>query len=70
MEATKPYEFIGFGAMEATKPYEFIGFGARSAISWRCPGLSARPGSESGRQLLELVRELLGRRRYGLIGPY
>jgi hypothetical protein len=28
MEATKPYEFIGFGAMEATKPYEFIRFGA------------------------------------------
>ena len=28
MEVTKPYEFIGFGAMEVTKPYEFIGFGA------------------------------------------
>jgi hypothetical protein len=27
MEVTKPYEFIGFGAMEVTKPYEFIGFG-------------------------------------------
>ncbi len=25
---TKPYEFIGFGAMEVTKPSEFIGFGA------------------------------------------
>ncbi len=25
---TKPYEFIGFGAMEVTKPYEFLGFGA------------------------------------------
>ncbi len=24
---TKPYEFIGFGAMDVTKPYEFIGFG-------------------------------------------
>ncbi len=23
MEVTKPYEFIGFGAMEVTKPYEF-----------------------------------------------
>jgi hypothetical protein len=22
---TKPYEFIGFGAMAGTKPYEFIG---------------------------------------------
>ncbi len=28
MDATKPYEFIGFGAMDATKPYEFIGCGA------------------------------------------
>ncbi len=29
MEATKPYEFIGFGAMEVTKPHEFIRFGAK-----------------------------------------
>ncbi len=28
MDVTKPYEFIGFGAMAATKPYEFMGFGA------------------------------------------
>ncbi len=28
MEVTKPYEFIGFGAMDVTKPYKFIGFGA------------------------------------------
>ncbi len=28
MAVTKPYEFIGFGAMDVTKPYEFIGFGA------------------------------------------
>ena len=28
MEVTKPYDFIGFGAMDVTKPYEFIGFGA------------------------------------------
>ncbi len=27
MDATKTYEFIGFGAMDATKPYEFMGFG-------------------------------------------
>jgi hypothetical protein len=26
MDATKPYEFIGFGAMDATKPYKFIVF--------------------------------------------
>ena len=24
---SKPYEFIGFGAMDVTKPYKFIGFG-------------------------------------------
>ncbi len=31
MDVTKPYEFIGFGAMYVTKPYEFIGFGASGA---------------------------------------
>ncbi len=25
---TKPYKFIGFGAMYVTKPYKYIGFGA------------------------------------------
>ncbi len=33
MDVTRPYEFIGFGAMDVTKPYEFIGFGARSENS-------------------------------------
>ncbi len=28
MEVTKPYKFIGFGAMYVTKHYKFIGFGA------------------------------------------
>ncbi len=28
MDVTKPYEFIGFGAVDVTKPCEFIGFGA------------------------------------------
>ncbi len=28
MDVTKPYEFIGFGAMDVTEPYEFIRFGA------------------------------------------
>ncbi len=32
MDATKPYKFIGFGAMDATKLYEFIGFGAIERI--------------------------------------
>ena len=27
MDVTKPYEFIGFGAMDVTRPYKFIGFG-------------------------------------------
>ncbi len=28
MDVTKPYDFMGFGAMDVTKPYDFIGFGA------------------------------------------
>jgi hypothetical protein len=28
MDVTKPYKFIGFGAMDVTRPCEFIGFGA------------------------------------------
>ncbi len=28
MDVTKPYKFIGFGAMDVTEPYKFIGFGA------------------------------------------
>jgi hypothetical protein len=28
MDVTKPYEFIGFGAVDVTKPYEFIVWGA------------------------------------------
>ncbi len=27
---TKPYNFIGFGAMDVTKPYKLIGFGTLS----------------------------------------
>ncbi len=27
-DVTKPYEFIGFGAMDVTKPYTFIRLGA------------------------------------------
>ncbi len=32
LDVTKPYKFIGFGAMDVTKPYKFIGFGA---MTWR-----------------------------------
>ncbi len=28
MDVTKPYRFIGLGAMDVTKPYKFIRFGA------------------------------------------
>ncbi len=28
MDVTKPYKFIGFGALDVTKPYKFIRFGA------------------------------------------
>ncbi len=28
MDVTKPYKFIGLGAMDVTKPYKVIGFGA------------------------------------------
>ncbi len=28
MDITKPYNFVGFGAMDVTKPYKFIGCGA------------------------------------------
>ena len=38
MDVTKPYEFIGFGAIDVTKPYEFIGFGAtRSTLKIEDP---------------------------------
>ena len=30
MYVTKPYKFIGFGAMDVTKPYKFIGCGEGS----------------------------------------
>ncbi len=32
MDVTKPYEFIGFGAMDVTKPYEFIGFAGHGFV--------------------------------------
>ncbi len=31
MDVTKPYIFIGFGAMDVTKPYKFIGLVATLA---------------------------------------
>ena len=32
-DVTKPYKFIGFGAMDVTKPYKFIGFGAMDVMA-------------------------------------
>ncbi len=31
MDVTKPYKFIGFGAMGVAKPHKFIGLGAMDA---------------------------------------
>jgi hypothetical protein len=50
MEVTKPYKFIGFGAMEVTKPYEPIGFGAMEVtkpykfIGFGAPAIQGRRG--------------------------
>ncbi len=44
MEGTKPYKFIGFGAMEGTKPYKFIGFGAMEGPFKDSTAVSAGPG--------------------------
>ncbi len=38
---TKPYKFIGFGAMDVTKPSEFIRFGALLKKSAPIPELEA-----------------------------
>ncbi len=44
MYATKPYKFIGFGAMDATKPYKSIGFGAMDATKpYKFIGFGPRP---------------------------
>ena len=48
MDVTKPYEFIGFGAMDVTKPYESIRFGAKPNIS--SEGAKAQTGSIPGRR--------------------
>ncbi len=42
MYVTKPYEFIGFGAMDATKPYKFIGFGAMEVTGSDLGGAGSR----------------------------
>ncbi len=48
MDVTKPYKFIGVGAMEATKPYKFIGFGACGVFFVVCPAPGARENIQKG----------------------
>ncbi len=39
MNVTKPYKYIGFGAMDVTTPYKFIGLGAMDVTRpYRLPG--------------------------------
>ena len=64
MDVTKPYKFIGFGAMDVTKPYKFIGFGAM-AITKPCKfiGFGARSTSSSfriGPVAVQLVVQSIG----------
>ena len=51
MDVTKPYEFIGFGAMDVTKPYELIGFAAMEPEigQKRSPGCSGTAESPPNR---------------------
>ncbi len=45
---TKPYEFIGFGAMAVTKPYEFTGFGAMAVTHTPMPRIFAQSRPKTG----------------------
>jgi len=47
MDVTKPFKFIGFGAMDVTKPYTFIGFGAMDVIPSPLPLPSWRPFTQA-----------------------
>jgi hypothetical protein len=81
---TKPYEFIGFGAMEVTKPYEFIGFGAMECMisGWLGEGLCAKvptgphggfscpPRPESDPGISCTATEILAPARKPALGPY
>ncbi len=44
MEVTKPFEFVGFGAMDVAKPYTFIRFGAMD-VTKPYPGCLRDPDS-------------------------
>ncbi len=47
MDVTKPFEFIGFGAMDVTKPHEFIEFGSRVAPTFKNQVPTLRRSSRS-----------------------
>ncbi len=67
VEATKPYEFIGFGAMDVTKPYEFKRFGAMDVtktykfIAPRCFWVQWHVLALSGPLLLRVYKPGTGR---------
>jgi hypothetical protein len=42
MDATKPYKFIGFGAMDATKPYRVSGGGVAAPPPYACEKVKIR----------------------------
>ena len=45
MDVTKPYKFIGFGAMDVTKPYKLIRFGAMDVTEpYKLIGFGAMDG--------------------------
>ena len=48
MDVTKPYGFIGFGAMDVTKPYGFIWFVPSTAKIKQEFGVVAAPSRGSG----------------------
>ncbi len=48
LDVTKPYKFIGFGAMDVTKPYKFIGFGAMDVTKpYKFIGFGATTGNSA-----------------------
>ena len=60
MDVTKPYEFIGFGAMDVTKPYAFIGFGAMDVtkpytLEANHQGTAPKCGQKSGPAVLKPI---------------
>ncbi len=58
MDVTKPYKFIGCEAMDATKPYKLIGFGAMDATKpYKFIGFGAMDAScRPGRPILRPFR--------------